>query len=138
MEVAFDGAIAKVDDEQGRVFGWAYVFSKDGEPVVDHSGDVIDDPESKAAFEDAFHNYVLEHRNGDLDHETFGVSKLVEAFVLTKEKAEAMGIQTNREGAWVGYEIDRSTDDGRRAWELVKSGERPAFSIVGSGTRKEI
>lgn len=132
------GTIEKIDEEAGQVFGWCYVFSKDGQPVVDHSGDVIDDPESRAAFEKAFHNYVLEHRTGDLDHSDFGVSRLIEAFVLTKEKAEAMGISADREGAWVGYEIDRSTDAGRRAWEMVKSGERPAFSIVGEGSRKEI
>lgn len=132
------GTIEKVDDERGQVFGWAYVFSKDGQPVVDHSGDVIDTPEARDAFEKAFHDYVLEHRTGDLDHETFGVSKLVEAFILTEEKAEAMGITTPVEGAWVGYEIDRSTEAGRKAWELVKTGERPAFSIVGSGTRETI
>lgn len=132
------GTIEKVDEEAGQVFGWAYTFTKDGEPVVDHSGDVIDDAESRTAFEKAFHQYVLDHRTGDLDHESFGVSRLIEAFVLTKEKAEAMGIESDREGAWVGYEIDRSTEAGRKAWELVKSGERPAFSIVGSGTRKAI
>ena len=132
------GEIRKVDDERGEVFGWAYTFTKNGEPVVDHSGDVIDNPEAKAAFEKAFHDYVLDHRTGDLDHSEFGISTLIEAMVLTKEKATAMGIETDREGAWVGYRIDRSTEAGRKAWELVKSGERPAFSIVGAGTRKEI
>lgn len=132
------GTIEKIDEERGQVFGWAYTFSKDGEPVVDHSGDVIDNIESIDAFTKAFHSYVLEHRTGDLDHESFGVSRLIEAFVLTKDKAEAMGIEANREGAWVGYEIDRSTEDGQRAWEMVKSGDRPAFSIVGQGRRKSI
>jgi len=132
------GTIEKVDEERGEVFGWAYTFTKNGEPVVDHSGDVIDDADSRAAFEKAFHDYVLEHRTGDLDHSEFGVSKLIEAMVLTKEKAQAMGIDSDREGAWVGYRIDRSTEAGRRAWEMVKSGERPAFSIVGSGRRQEL
>lgn len=132
------GTIEKVDDERGQVFGWAYTFTKNGEPVVDHSGDVIDDTESREAFEKAFHEYVLDHRTGDLDHNEFGVSRLIEAFILTKDKAEAMGINADREGAWVGYEIDRTTDAGKRAWEMVKSGERPAFSIVGAGRRKAI
>lgn len=132
------GEIRKIDEERGQVFGWAYMFSKDGTPVVDHSGDVIDTPEAVSAFEEAFHKYVLDHRTGDLDHESFGVSRLIEAFVLTKDKAQAMGIDTDREGAWVGYEIDRSTPEGLKAWELVKTGERPSFSIVGSGTRKAI
>lgn len=132
------GEIRKVDEEKGRVFGWAYTFTKDGEPVVDHSGDVIDNDEAIGAFEDAFAEYVKEHRTGDLDHTDFGVSRLIEAFVLTKDKAEMMGIDADREGAWVGYEIDRSTEAGKRAWDLVKSGERPAFSIVGAGTRKAI
>ena len=65
----------------------------------------------------------------------FGVSKLIEAAFITKEKAEMMGISTDREGMWVGYEIDRTTEVGKQAWAMVKSGERPALSIVGSGKR---
>jgi putative serine protease XkdF len=135
MDAQLAGTIEKVDEERGRFYGWAYVISKDGQQIVDHSGDVIDTPEARTALEDAFTKYVTDHRSGDLDHSTFGVSKLIEAAFITKEKAELMGMTTDREGMWVGYEIDRSTEAGKKAWQLVKSGERAALSIVGRGKR---
>ena len=133
MDAQLSGTIEKVDEERGRFYGWAYVMSKDGQQITDHSGDVIDTPEARASLEDAFTKYVQDHRTGDLDHETFGVSKLIEAAFITKEKAELMGMTTSREGLWVGYQIDRTTEAGRKAWGLVKSGERAALSIVGRG-----
>ncbi len=130
------GEIVKVDEEQGRVYGWAYVFTKNGEQVEDHSGDIIDSAESRAALEDAFVGYVKDHRTGDLDHETFGVSKLIEAAFITKDKAELMGMTADREGMWVGYEFNRDTTEGLEAWETAKT--RGAFSIVGRGRREAI
>ncbi len=130
------GEIVKVDEEQGRVYGWAYVFTKNGEQVEDHSGDIIDSAESRAALEDAFVGYVKDHRTGDLDHETFGVSKLIEAAFITKDKAELMGMTADREGMWVGYEFNRDTTEGLAAWETAKT--RGAFSIVGRGRREAI
>ena len=130
------GEIVKVDEEQGRVFGWAYVFTKDGEQVEDHSGDIVDTAESRAALEDAWFDYVKNHRTGDLDHEQFGVSKLIESFFFTKEKAGLMGLTSGREGMWVGYEFNRDTPEGLQAWETAKT--RGAFSIVGRGRREAI
>ena len=130
------GEIVKVDEEQGRVYGWAYVFTKNGEQVEDHSGDIVDSPESRAALEDAFVGYVKDHRTGDLDHQTFGVSKLIEAAFITKDKAELMGMTADREGMWVGYEFNRDTAEGLQAWETAKT--RGAFSIVGRGRREAI
>ncbi len=142
------GEIVKVDEEQGRVYGWAYVFTKNGEQVEDHSGDIIDTDESRAALEDAFVGYVKDHRTGDLDHETFGVSKLIEAVWVDKAKAEMMGFNVeknegvdfdprlSREGMWVGYEFNRDTPEGLQAWETAKT--RGAFSIVGRGRREAI
>ncbi len=130
------GEIVKVDEEQGRVYGWAYVFTKNGEQVEDHSGDIIDSAESRAALEDAFVGYVKDHRTGDLDHRTFGVSKLIEAAFITKDKAELMGMTADREGMWVGYEFNRDTPEGLQAWETAKT--RGAFSIVGRGRREAI
>jgi len=134
--VKFAGEIVKVDEEEGRVYGWAYVFSKNGEQVEDHSGDIIDTPESRRSLEDAFVNYVKDHRTGDLDHETFGVSRLIEAAFITTDKAELMGLTTEREGLWVGYEFNRDTPEGLQAWTTAKT--RGAFSIVGRGRREEI
>lgn len=135
-EITFTGDITKVDEEQGRVYGWAYVFTKNGEQVEDHSGDVIDTPEAVRSLEDSFVTYVKDHRTGDLDHEQFGVSRLIEAAFITKEKAEQMGMSTTREGMWVGYEFNRDTPEGRKAWETAKT--RGSFSIVGGGRREAI
>jgi len=111
-----------------------------GKAIVhaDLSGDLIDTPEAKQAFEEAFTKYVLDHRTGDLDHQDFGVSRLIEAAYIDVEKKAAMGMTGSMEGAWVGYEIDRSTEAGQRAWDLVKSGERLSFSIVGVGSKEQI
>ncbi len=130
------GEIVKVDEEQGRVYGKAYTFTKNGEQVQDHSGDVIDTPETRAALEEAFVGYVKDHRTGDLDHEQFGVSQLIEAVFVTKEKAELMGMTTNWEGWRVGYECNRDPPEGLKAWETAKT--RGAFSIVGRGRREAI
>ena len=136
MDKQLSGEIVKIDEEQGRVYGHAYVFTKNGEQVVDHSGDVIDTPEARAQLEEAFIDYVKDHRTGDLDHETFGVSRLIEAAFITKDKAELMGMTTDWEGLWVGYEFNRDTPEGQAAWKKAKT--RGAFSIVGSGRRETI
>jgi len=133
MDKTLSGEILKVDEEQGRVYGWAYVFSKDGEQVIDHSEDVVDNPKAREALEESFITYVKDHRTGDLDHESFGVSRLIEAAFVTKEKAELMGLTTEREGLWVGYEFNRDTTEGLQAWETAK--QRGSFSIVGRGRR---
>lgn len=134
----FEGTIVKADPDKGRVYGWGYVFAKDGAPVEDHSGDVIDTPEAVESLEEAFTKYVLDHRSGDLDHKHFDVSRLIEAVFVTKDKLAAMGAEGTTEGLWVGYEIDRTTEQGQAAWDLVKSGDRLAFSIVGVGRREEL
>lgn len=137
-DIQFRGEITKTDADKGRVYGWAYVISKNGTPVEDHSGDVVDTPEARAALEEAFTEYVLEHRAGDLDHKQFNVSRLIEAAFINQEKLDAMGATGQTEGLWVGYEIDRSTEVGQKAWSMVKSGDRLSFSIVGSGTKETI
>ena len=136
MDKQLSGEIVKVDEEQGRVYGWAYTFTKDGVQVEDHSGDVIDTPEAVQVFEEAFIDYVKDHRTGDLDHEQFEVSRLIEAAFITKDKANLMGAEIGREGLWVGYEFNRDTPAGQAAWETAKT--RGAFSIVGSGRRETI
>lgn len=136
MDKQLSGEIVKVDEEQGRVYGWAYTLTKNGEQVIDHSGDIIDTPEARSQLEEAFVSYVKDHRTGDLDHESFGVSRLIEAAYITKDKAALMGISADREGLWVGYEFNRDTPEGVTAWNTAKT--RGAFSIVGRGRRETI
>ncbi len=129
MEKHLSGEIVKVDDEQGRVYGWAYVITKNGEQVEDHSGDVIDTPEARRELEEAFVDYVKDHRTGDLDHEQFNVSRLIEAAFITKDKAETMGLSTEREGLWVGYEFNRDTPKDKQRGKQRKLGVRSALSV---------
>ena len=132
-------SIVKVDTEQRRVYGWAYVAkTADGAQVTDHSGDVIDSPEAVAKLEDAFHRYVAESREADDDHATFGVAKLIEGMFIDPAKAELMGLDPKvPTGLWVGYEFGRD-DVGEAAWQKVKAGDAAAFSIVGAGERHNL
>ena len=57
---------------------------------------------------------------------------------ITKAKAEMMGMTASKEGMWVGFEVDRSSAEGQALWGKIKSGERAALSIVGSGHRVAI
>jgi hypothetical protein len=129
--------IKKLEPERRRFYGWGYIFKRaDGTQVVDHSGDVIDTPESQSALEDAFHRYVRDSGAGDDQHELFGAAKLVEAMAFTKEKAQLMGMPDLPvpEGLWVGFEA-LPTPEGDALWERVKAGERTMLSIVGRGVR---
>lgn len=139
-DAKLSGNICKVDEDRRNVFGWAYLSKQaDGTQVVDHSGDIIDD-DALPSLEDAVYRYAKDVRSGDVMHETFGVSQLIESFVLTKDKADRMGLGEDvPTGVWVGYHFP--PDDGGpsdEAWGKVKSGELKAFSIVGSGRREDI
>jgi Putative phage serine protease XkdF len=140
VDTELRGEIRKVDPERRMLWGWSYVAKANGEQVEDHSGDVVDTPEAVAAMESAFYNYALEHRSGDLSHESFGVAKLVEQVVFTPEKIEKMGLhESTPVGVWSGYYIPPDDDGpGDQYWEAVKSGEIKALSIVGRGRRESI
>ena len=132
--------IAKVDPEQRRVWGWAYVAeTADGQQVVDHSGDVVDTPEARQALEDAFYKYVLDSREGDDGHQTFGAMNLIEAVAMSPDKASQMGLPSQYvpTGLWVGYEFPED-EVGEAAWQKVKGQQHLAFSIVGSGAREPV
>lgn len=121
--------IVKTDPHQRMVYGWAYVAkTADGQQVVDHSGDIIDDP---TELEKAAIDFVLKSRNGDSEHDTVTKAVLVESLYLDKAKAEAMGLDCPVPTAWwVGFKIQ---DDA--AWDRVLKGEWTSFSIGGSGLR---
>ena len=119
--------ITKVDEDNRLVFGWFSVVEENGAPVVDSHNDIIliDDLE-KAAYE-----YVLTARVGGDMHKR-EVAALVESMMFTRDKQVALGIDLKKVGWWGGFFV---VDD--EAWEMVKSGERPAFSIGGTASREE-
>lgn len=133
-DLTMQGAISKVDNEKKRVFGWASVgIRKDGQVVIDKQGDLIDDP---AEMEDAAYNFVLHSRDGGEMHIRKGVSTLIESFVITPEKAKALGIPDGilpQSAWWTGWQVH---DDD--VWKGVKSGKYKMFSVHGRGTRKRV
>jgi hypothetical protein len=121
-------AVEKVDPEQRRVFGWVSVVTKDGEPVEDWHGHIIDVED----LEEAIYGFAKDSGIGDTMHDYQQVSTLIECCVFTKAKQEALGIDLGFEGAWAGFEVA----DGE-VWEKIKSGELGAFSIAGTAIEVE-
>ena len=138
METEFQANIIKVDAPRRMFFGWSYIAKRNGDQVEDFSGDVIDTPEAVDAMENAFYRYVLESRQADDGHKTFGVAKLVEQVVFTPEKIEKMGLhESTPVGVWSGYYAPE-TPEGDRLLEAVQTGRYKALSIVGRGRREPI
>lgn len=127
------GAFTKLDDDRQLAFGWAYVVEDEGEVVVDHSGEFVDKA-ALPALEDAAYEYVLTSREADEMHTNlYGVGKLVESFMLTPEKAEAMGLTTKRYGYWIGFKVTKQD-----VWTKIKDGTYGGFSIRGVGDREAV
>jgi hypothetical protein len=123
------GEILKVDNEQRLIYGWASVITKDGEPIVDRQGDVIDADTLTSAV-----NKFMEHvRVGKTMHSGEETGKVIHSLPITKEICDALGIQSDREGWIVAYKV---YDDD--VWGRVKSGELRAFSIGGRAQREEL
>jgi 2'-5' RNA ligase len=123
--------IAKIDEDQRLVFGWASISIKvDGEQLEDRQEDLID-PED---LEEAAYEYVLHFRDtGELHNPDLRKKgKLVESCVFTAEKQKAMGIPEGilPVGWWIGFKIE---DD--EAWEKVKNRTYKMFSIEGKANR---
>jgi hypothetical protein len=134
-DLTWEGIIEKTDTDKRQVFGYCTVTHVNGEPVVDRQGDYVPlDEIEKAAY-----TYVVNSRKGGDMHTRDGelplqTSDMVESFVVTPEKLQTMGLDENAipHGWWVGFKVN---DD--KQWEMVKNGERTAFSIHGSGRRVE-
>lgn len=134
------GELAKFDLDKRLVFGWAYVtHDKDGQVVVDKSGEFIDDTD---VLEEAAYDFVIKSRVAGDSHQrdltadtAIQVGTMVESMVFTPEKVAKMGLPKGvlPSGWWVGFRIDN--DD---VWKDVKSGKRPAFSIHGKARKVEV
>jgi len=133
--------IEKLNDEERTFGGWAYVaVDKHGQAVVDHSGDTIDTPEAWDALRKAFIRFAVEVRKGDDMHQNFEVADLVEMFIVDKDKRDMLGLPEGYlpgAGVWVSFKAAESPE-GEALWAAIKSGERKALSIVGTGVREPI
>jgi hypothetical protein len=127
-----EARIAKIDPDQNLVFGWAYVsIDRDGEGIIDHSTEMVD-PED---LELAAYVFNLTFRETGVMHEGEAVGYLVESFIVTPEKLQVMGLESNAlpQGWWLGFYIP---DD--EIFAKVKQGEYSMFSIQGVATREEV
>ena len=125
--------IAKSNDDEQLVFGWASV-AKDanGSYPLDWQGDIID-PET---LETAVYKFNLDFRESNDMHAPNSVNGfLVESVMFTKAKMATMGIPEGivPEGWWVGFKID-----DRVAYQKVKNGIYKMFSIEGTAKRQEV
>lgn len=132
IDVVWEGEFAKADADKQQIFGWASVVEVDGQPVVDLQGDYI----SAEEMEKAGYEYVMKSRKGGDMHlrdewQPVQKSEMIESFIVTPEKRDAMGLPDSvPSGWWVGFQV-RDPD----VWSKVKSGERTGFSIHGHGRR---
>ena len=127
-----DYQVAKSDDAQQTVFGWANIaISKSGEQTLDAHLDLID----SADLEAAAYDFMLNARVSGEDHLGDVDATCVESIVFTKEKANAMGIPEGilpEAGWWVGFHIpDRASYDRARDGKSM-------FSIEGTAVREPV
>ena len=128
---------AGFDDDQRRFWARGYIHTTSKGQVVDHSGDVIDTPESQAELEEAFYEYVKSSRSGDAGHELFDAATMIEGYVVTKEKIENGLFPAGMdEGLYFGFEANQ-TPDGDTLWGRVKDGTYTMVSIYGEGWRED-
>ncbi len=129
QDFRLEGEILKKDESERIVWGWATVVTKNGELVTDLQGDVIlPDEMERFATE-----YMLDSRVGKDMHAGDPTSITVHSFPLTKQLAEAFGIQCDCEGWIIAQKV---VDDA--AWAAIMSGERMAFSIGGVAVSLDI
>lgn len=128
-----DFTVAKADEDERLVFGWANVSQKsDGAEVWDTDDENVPPTD----LEKAAYDFVLLSRETGTDHDGGpAVGQLVESLVTTVEKQQKMGLTGDElpVGWWVGFHVE---DDA--AWASVKSGDRLMFSIEGQAVRDEV
>ena len=112
-----------------ELWAWASVVEKDGKPVEDSQGDVIDPAEIEQAADD----FMTKSRNVGLMHKTTGHGRVVQSMVFTKELQDALGIDLGK----VGWLVKMAIDDPAMR-KRVASGELRELSIGGRGVRTEI
>lgn len=124
--------VLKFDDERQYVFGWASVaITKDGTQVEDLQGDVID----TADLEEAAYAFALDYRGTGVMHTGEAVGQLIESFMVTPDKLDAMGLPPDSlpQGLWVGFHVPDA-----EVFAKVKAGDFSMFSIQGDAVREEV
>jgi len=126
--VAKASDILKVDKARRIVWGWASVSTMKGELVTDRQGDRI----APAEMEKMADGFMRSARAAKAMHDGDDVGEVIHSLPLTKELADALGIQTDREGWITGTYIKSDAE-----WQKVLRGEYAGLSIGGRAKRKE-
>jgi cation transport regulator ChaB len=124
--------VLKFDTERQYVFGWASVaITKDGHQVEDLQGDLIDVED----LEEAAYQFALQYRESGVMHKGESVGHLIESFMVTPEKLDAMGLSPDSlpQGLWVGFHVPDP-----EIFAKVRSGDYAMFSIQGDAVREEV
>lgn len=128
--------ITKADPVRKMVSAVFYASADaSGAPVVDHSGETVDQYEIERAFQDGMARGIIGgemHMRGP-DGVKVAVGKIVECFTITDEKATAFGLGTRLRGA-IGT-IHVPDED---AFAKVVSGEYAMVSIGGKARRRQL
>jgi cation transport regulator ChaB len=126
--VAKASDILKVDKARRIVWGWASVSTMKGELVTDRQGDRI----APAEMEKMADGFMRSARAAKAMHDGDDVGEVIHSLPLTKELADALGIQTDREGWITGTYVKSDAE-----WQKVLRGEYAGLSIGGRAKRKE-
>jgi cation transport regulator ChaB len=124
--------VLKFDTERQYVFGWASVaITKDGQQVEDLQGDLIDVDD----LEQAAYDFARDYRSTGVMHQGDVVGQMIESFMVTPDKLEAMGLPPDAlpQGHWVGFHIPDT-----EVFSKIKDGTYSAFSIQGDAIREEV
>lgn len=127
--------IQKILPEKQNVFGWASVgyLPKSGsvyEEYRDWQGDILRHVDD---IEDAAYDFTLHSRDQGVEHiGKGGHGSLIESFVSTPEKWDAMGIPHGvlPIAWWTGFHINDPY-----TWADVRKGKYKMFSVQGRGER---
>lgn len=132
MSITTTFKVAKANDSEGLVSGWANVaVNADGSLPLDWQDDIIR-PET---LEKAAINFMMDYRGSGAMHEGDSKGIVVESIVFTKEKQAAIGIPegTIPEGWFITVKILDPV-----VFEQVKNGTFKMFSIQGHAKRVEL
>ena len=123
------------DDENNIIFGWGYVaLEKDGEQVIDHSGEFTD-KEALKDLEIATYGFNIGSRKSGFGHKGLAKGYLAESMFFTKEKLKVLGLSEDAlpQGAWLGVWFPDDED-----YAKIKKMKAPMFSMEGSAIKEEV
>lgn len=127
-DLGFALEIKKLDQEKHIATGWVSVVEDaDGNPIIDAEGHLLPITELEKAVHSAFSTDSGKGKGGDL-HETQGVIDVLESFVVTAEKRDALGFGKGPAGWVASFRVN-----DENVWDKIKTGERPELSLRGTG-----